>query len=451
MKRIILAVIGTVLTLGVFAQKALIIHQVDGTQIEIPVEGIKGFDFTGKAMVKDNDYTRIVATTLNSGTSLSIDIAAIFTPQDPIIDDSSLRFGTDYGILYSNNPDVTIESGTVLQPLEGFDNLKEDTLYTSLSNMNDVENINFNTTYYFRSFIKRGAYNYGQYQLEEEYFYSQTVSINTGKPKMVYYGATIDPTLYAQTGYVMLSNSAWISLAERCPYITVNGTCADAIKEHWNTFLTVERIDSLKPLCTTTYECCDGMLYILDSIGDDFAQYAIDRYDDEFVTSGYTEDFSMSTTYVSFVECDALWNVPNNRYWEYKPYSSAANPSITIKLNKPLLANYNYTIEIMFAPDITQTDTLPSKFNLTFEYTNENGKLKSLRLGQDLLTNDQLGTVFTFDSLSVGSFGEASLGIKANVLRSNRDKYSRILRIAQIKVTPVGPYKQQEAVAVKEE
>jgi hypothetical protein len=106
------------------------------------------------------------------------------------------------------------------------------------------------------------------------------------------------------------------------------------------------------------------------------------------------------------------------------------------------MANYNYTIEVMFAPDITQTDTLPSKFNLTFEYTSENGKLKRMILGKDLQTNDQLGTVFTFDSLSVGGFGEAALEIKGRV-GSRETQYSRILRIAQIKVTPLGPIEEE--------
>lgn len=444
MKRIILAGLSMIFSIGLFAQKALIIHKTDGTKLEIPMQAINGFWFNGKAIVNDDDYTKITNVVLHSGKQLDITFTAEFHTDDPFISKEKPYYGENWGILYATTPNVTIETGELLQPIKGqsltIENFERGTIdvqfgefNSSLDNLFFSVDLEFETTYYFRTFVRRPS-NSDIY--EEEYFYSKEQSVYTDKPTMLYYGATIDPAPYAQTGYVMPSDSAWISLAERYPYIAVRGTCADLIKEHWNEYLTPERIAALKPQCATTYECSDGRLYILNSIGDDFAQYAINLYDDEFTTSGYTEDYSQITT-DTLIECEASWNVPNNRYWEYKSIRVTGNPDPTIKLSKPLMANYNYTIEIMFAPDITQTDTLPSKFNLTFEYTSENGKLKRMILGKDLQTNDQLGTVFTFDSLSVGGFGEASLAIKGHVT-SRETQYSRILRIAQIKVTPLG-------------
>lgn len=446
MKRIFLAGFCTIFSMGLFAQKALIIHKTDGSKLEIPMEAVTGFEFKGKAIVNDDDYTRITKTTLHSGKELDITFTAEFHTDDPFILKNPPTYGENWGILYATIPNVTIETGELLQPIKGqsltIEDFERGTIdvqfgesKSSLGNhiLSSVD-LEYKTTYYFRTFVRRSS-NSDIY--EEEYFYSKEQSVYTDKPTMLYYGATIDPTHYAQTGYVMPSDSAWMSLAERYPYIAVRGTCADLIKEHWNEYLTPERIAALKPQCATTYECSDGTLYILDSIGDDFAQYAINLYDDEFTTSGYTEDYSQITT-DTLIECEASWNVPNNRYWEYKPIIVTGNPDPTIKLSKPLMANYNYTIEIMFAPDITQTDTLPSKFNLTFEYTSENGKLKRMILGKDLQTNDQLGTVFTFDSLSVGGFGEVSLEFKGRVATRENQYYSRTLRIAQIKVTPLG-------------
>ena len=449
MKRIFLVGLCAIFSMGLFAQKALIIHKTDGTKLEIPMEAVNGFDFKGKAIVNDGDYTQIANTTLHSGEQLDITFTAEFHTEDPFISKETPCYGENWGILYATTPNVTVENGELLQPAKGHELAIESFVQGAI----DVQfgesrsfsgnyvlssaDLDFETTYYIRTFVLRPS-NSDIY--EEEYFYSKEQSVYTGKPTMLYYGATIDPALYAKTGYVMPSDSAWMSLADRYPYIAVKGTCAEVIKEHWNDYLTPERLAALKPLCTTTYECCDGILYILDFIDDDFAQYAINLYDDEFTTSGNTEEYNQST--VTLIECDASWNVPNNCYWEYKPATPTGNPDLTIKLSKPLMANYNYTIEVMFAPDITQTDTLPSKFNLTFEYTSENGKLKRMILGKDLQTNDQLGTVFTFDSLSVGGFGEAALEIKGRV-GSRETQYSRILRIAQIKVTPLGPIEEE--------
>lgn len=448
MKRIILAGLCALFSVGLFAQKALIIHKTDGTKLEIPMESISGFGFSGKSVVNDDDYTKIAGLALHSGTELNITFSVLFNTDDPYLTMSEPVYGEDWGILYATSPDVTVENGALLQLTAdqqlAVRNLSNATVEVLLGESKTFDNIasletvdlDFETTYYVRSFVRRPA-NSGIY--EETYFYSKEQSIYTDKPTMLYYGAHVNPALYAQ-GYVMPSDGAWVSLAERYPHLAVGGTCAEIFIEHWNEYLTSERIASLKPLCTTTYECCDGMLYLLDSISDDFARYAIDLYDDEFTTAGYSED--CKNTFDTLIECDASWNVSNNRYWEYKPSTPTARPNVIVKLSKPLLADYNYTIEVELAPDVTQTDTLPSKFRVRLEYTDEEGKIRTQTLGNNLLTNDQLGTIVTFDSLSVGGFGEASLEFSV-IVTSREKEYSRSLRIAQIKAIPLGPKEEE--------
>ncbi len=457
MKRMILAGLSVVFSIGLFAQKALIVHKTDGTTEEFPMEALRGFYFAGKAIVNDGDYVSL-STSLRSDVSLAIDVAVEFHTNDPILAREYPQYGENWGILYSTSPDVTLENGTLVElDRQSIESIAEGSFSfccTEIPKNNilpeqdsySLMTLDFETTYYFRAYVRRSS-NYGY---EEAYFYSKEQAVYTDKPKMVYYGATIDPTPYAQTGYVMPSDSSWISLAERCPYIAVNGTCSDAIKGHWNTFLTVERIDSLKPLCTMVYECSDGMLYVLDSIGDDFAEYVTDSYDDEYVMSGYTEldDFM---TVQSYVECSEEWGVPSNGYWKYAPASSRGNVGATYALSQPMLAGYLYTIEVTFAPDTEQVDTVPTRYDITYVYLNEKGKKNRVQFARQALASQNECTVVTFDSLVAGGFGEASIEIKSNVPSREYKYYSRTLRIAQIKVTPVGPYKQQEAVAVKEE
>ena len=59
MKRTIIAAWCILFSLGMCAQKALIIHKKDGTKIEFPVKAISDLRFTDKAIIEDNDYTRI--------------------------------------------------------------------------------------------------------------------------------------------------------------------------------------------------------------------------------------------------------------------------------------------------------------------------------------------------------------------------------------------------------
>lgn len=432
MKRHISLGLCVLLAFNLSAQKALIIHKTDGTKIEIPIGETPRLYTTGKAIVYDNDYIR--------NHNVEVDIPRTYPekPQVNIIDVLNRAVELEAGgICISTSPGVDIEKNdTCILTWEGDFILRPDTMENSFV-------AEYNTTYYVRSYVKfLGAY-----------YYSEEHSVYVDHPRMSWYGVSVDSMPYEQTGYVMPSDSAWKSLAARYPALVVKGGIGEEVKEQWNAYLTPERIGSLKPLCATVYECCDGMLYVLDSIGDDFAGYATDCYDDEYIMSGYTEldENAASRTVQSYVECSEEWGVPGNGYWKYAPATITGNFTATYTLTQPMLAGYNYSIEVTFAPDTEQTDTVPTKYILDLSYRDESGKKKRIKLATKALASQSECTVAAFDSIVAGGFGEALLEIKSNVLSSEKDKYSRTLRIAQIKVTPVGPYKQQEAVAVKEE
>lgn len=445
MKRIILAAFCVIFTVGLFAQKALIIHKKDGTKIEIPFKGINEFQFVGKAIVNDDDYTSISNLTLHSGVNLDVTFTVNNHSDDPYIKTEKDLYGSSWGVLYSTTPNVTIENGELIEINGGTSNTtvsSMDILFGESKNTDNLVNgkivdLEHETTYYIRSFILDNKNN--------KYFYSKEVNINTGKPAMIYYGVTADPSQYAETGYVMPTDSAWASFAERFPYFTVKGSCKDVILECWHSYMN-KNIAKLKSQCSTIYECCDGMLYILDNIGDDFCKYALDLYDDAFTMAGYTENTTLNAcneTSPVRITCDATWNIPNNCYWEYTGLVKTSNQYVETTFDKPLLSNYYYKIEITFAPDVTGADTLPTKYNVIFRGLNESGKEKKLMQVNNQVTNAQSVTIATLDSVSTGNYGKASIEIKQSAARKDTE-YSRILRIAQIKVTPIGPMKKDD-------
>lgn len=158
-------------------------------------------------------------------------------------------------------------------------------------------------------------------------------------------------------------------------------------------------------------------------------------------------------TVQSYVECGEEWSVPGDGYWKYAPARPTGATTATYTLSQPMLAGYLYTIEVAFAPDTEQVDTVPTKYAMTYCYLNERGLRKNIKLATKSLASQNECTVVAFDSLVAGGFGVASIKVESKVSTKEiiNNLYSRTLRIAQIKVTPVGPYKQQEGVAVKEE
>ena len=450
MKRIILATLCVIFSVGLFAQKALIIYKKDGTKMEIPLKGIESFEFVGKGLVHDGEYISLSNMQLHSGVNLDATFTVNFHSDNPNIMSETPDYGYNWGILYSTTPNVTVESGELIQldnsQTKTLSNLVNDSVnalignssrLSGLTNRNPI-NLEYETTYYIRAFVKSEVSNN-----VVKHFYSNEISVNTGKPAMIYYGVTADPAQYAETGYVMPTGSAWASFIERFSYFN---RYSESILDAWNNYLTPERIASIKSQCNTVYECREGMLYILDNIGDDFYKYALDFYDDAFAMDGYTEDtklLSCDATSPTHVTCDATWNIPNNEYWEYKGLATTSNQSVEIPFSQPLMANFYYNVEITFAPDVSEAETLPTKYDVSIYGSNEKGNSRKIMTVKNQVTNVGAVTVATLDSIQVPYFGEASVEIKQTASRNDKI-YSRILRISQIKVTPVGPINKDE-------
>lgn len=453
MKRtILLAVLCMVCTIGLFAQKEKVvrIHKTDGTVAEYHAAAIRDFSFSGKAIVNDGDYTEITDAALAlDGVKLNIDITATFNADDPYI--TGNEYGEDWGILYSTSPDVTIESGTLIKKDRGSisDSEFEGSLASGTMNIRWGESfsdqaedkgwyadLEYNTTYYFRSYVRRTANND---IYEEEYFYSSEKSVSTGKPSMAYYGLTDIPSYASERGYVMPTEEAWATFDGQYPYFSLSDyRSKETVINHWNEYLTPERIDAIKAQCATQYDCAEGTLYVADAVGEDFCQYLLGIYDREFVLDGASELIEAGEA--TYIECDASWNVPGNGYWRYAPANldDKVNPSVSIPLPEYMLANYYYTIEVTLAPNTDEAETLPSK--VTARLLHE-GAVASV-LAQDQSTETDKCTVLVADSIEVERLGEGVLDISSTMeFGTRRDpkdngKFLPVLRIAQIKVTP---------------
>lgn len=446
MKRIILTSLCAIFTLGLFAQKALIIHKTDGTKVEIPMETLQGFDFSGKGLVKDDDYVQLTNLQLHSGTVLDITLSISFHTDDPYLSTlTNLQYGQDWGILYATTPDVSIENGELVvlddKQIARVTSLKkallenipfgESKTLDGLKNPSPID-LEFESTYYFRAFVRRPASDGS----EETYFYSKEQSLYTDKPTMLYYGVEVNPALYAESGYVMVSAEAWTAFMAQYPHFAGGEPATDIFAELWNEYLTKQRIEQLKPQCTTVYECSDGTIYVLDAVGEDFANYLLALCNQPIIMSGYVDEEHYSTSIQTHVECGEEWNIPNNEYWAYAPATSTGNPKVEFELSKPLLAGYKYKVEITFAPDIAGADKLPNKYNLTLTSMSSEGKKKTYKIVTNQVTEVLECTTVTFEDIPSEGFGNATFELAGKV--GARDKaYSRILRIAQIKMTPV--------------
>ena len=450
MKRIFYTALCALMTLGASAQteKVMRVHMTDGTVKEYHVGALRDFSFTGLAVVSDDDYTQISQLDLvMEGDGINFDITANFGFDDPYIIGS--RYGQDWGILYSTSPDVTVENGTLVElksPLTKVDNLSSHSVSfrfgESVRDWDDRYNeegvyadLEYATTYYFRSFVYRPAI--GDLY-EEQYFYSAVKSVAVGYPSMSIYGASILPDYVAEKGYVYPSYSAWSEFDEQYPYFECYSN-DDIFAAHWNDYLTPERHEALKAQCTTVHECAEGKLYLLDTVGEEFLQYLLDIYATEFVADLQTAVLDeASSTEATYVECDASWGVPGNGYWKYIA-AAKKNPFIELTLPKRMMRNYNYKIEITLAPNTEAEETLPSKVSARLCPISGG----TVDLASKFETSVSECSVITLEGVKVNDFTEAGVEIESVMNHSNRGgdvgKFLPILRVAQVKVIPMGP------------
>ncbi|MBR5235010.1 MAG: hypothetical protein IKV24_02300, partial [Bacteroidaceae bacterium] len=205
---------------------------------------------------------------------------------------------------------------------------------------------------------------------------------------------------------------------------------SDFLIEEWNRRLTPERIEALKPQCKQKLECMDGTIYVLEAIDEEFVAHLIALCSNEVIIAGGDAEYTQSADPVK-VTCDAEWGVPGNVYWEYVPATITGNPKLTFTSPTPLLANYKYKVELVVAPKTEEGEKLPNKFNISFE------NAERVALTNNSTNDPAQCTVYTFE-VTTTQFVMSSLIMQGKV-GARETGFDRILRVAHVKMTPIGP------------
>ena len=419
MKRYISMGLCMLLALSSSAQKVLIVHKTDGTKIEVPVMENPKFYTTGKAIVHDDDYTRILGT--------SVEIPNDYPEMPTITVNFQQNCEIEHqggGICYATTPNVNVSNGTCISWDSDFVPNEDATIEFIAEH---------NTTYYIRSYA----------MFMGEYYYSEEKIVHVDAPSMHWYREMLNPILAGISTCLIPTQQAWddfISQNKRHSQLLGLSSNQGELLTLWICYLTEEKSKQLTPLCEQ-YICNDGVLYVLNSIGDEFVQFILEYCSNASTLSGYSELGADSiNTSLSFIECEQKWNVPNNSYWEYKPLNTKSNIEVRMPLVLPVLADYNYKFKITLAPDVEQCDTLSTKIRVKLESPSMGG-MKQTIIVKDLITNLNECTTIIIEPVTMERFGSAILQIESNVSATQFRKgtYSRTLRIAQVEVIPIGP------------
>ncbi len=206
-----------------------------------------------------------------------------------------------------------------------------------------------------------------------------------------------------------------------------------------------------------TIQCIEGTLYVVNDVSKEF----IDGFHNFFVTSAQT--FSPSTDYVYFdeknqftnttyteiqdVSCESKWNVPGNHYLMASPLLSTRNTGMTLNIPYYLLADKTYRVEIMFAP-VAEEDALdlPSQLRFSWYSSSESGKFPvetnpTFTFMNESSKNFQIPNTGKCETLVLDYTPQYitslnMLKIESYVLSSQASNYSKVIRVAQIKISP---------------
>ena len=418
MNRYITAIICMAFTMQTFAQKVFVVHKKDGTRIEAPV--VSNIHFTGKAQVNDNEYTSVEVNVTNDVESGTYPYAE-FT-----LDNSGLQeYGNipsddieNFGILYSITPGITLDNGTFITP--------------DRQGLFAIKDLNFNTTYYYRSYVV----------YKGETYYSSEQSFTTEKPTMRWYVTSMPDVFLTEKMFVYPSEEAWQKFIEKYSlYFELKETIVrdQLLEEQWCRFMNMGKAKELATKCTQKYDCRDGVIYLLDEIGDDFLASFDNMECVMYGTVGLVtdEEYTRYCEAPDTIVCAPEFNVPDNTYYKFRPTSNT-NPRVTYAVDQLMLANQEYELEIIMAPDteVEEASRLPNIIRIEHLFGG-NSFRKSSRIEDDLTTDPQKCMTYTY-TITPTEFGKNAIRIESQVTTRNNGKTAtRIMRIAKITVRKV--------------
>ena len=197
----------------------------------------------------------------------------------------------------------------------------------------------------------------------------------------------------------------------------------------------MDKAKELAKSCTQKYDCEDGTIYLLDEIDDDFMNLFGDVESVMYGTVGLEPLDDEKIYGPDTIVCPAELNVPNNTYYVFGPTRSSVNPSVTYRIDEPMLANKEYELEIVMAPAYEIADSLKKPTIVRISYYNDDVRQRL----EDKLTIEPTECTYIKKRITPEYFGQNMITVEANVKSSDfmRGRADRILRIARITVKPV--------------
>lgn len=354
--------------------------------------------------------------------------------------DSLKYYESDYNAsMYTNGRNVDLEH--VHYTIIGQDKLStrfiENTAYGMVLYLRNVKDNRINApleigkTYYYRTFIEAFVLKDGKRQSEFLYGPEKSFRIPRVMKDFGFFANKETPT---------------------------DEACATFTRKHINDSLTVLTQNDLEPLWTewratdeggkvdlttdiTSDQFDDGMGYRLNRLPDEFwawlnrQEIVIDAFDDLKEVSRVKDasgDIVPTVSPEKITDDGATWGIPGGKYIRFTPLWTNTNHS-AIYSSMRVVPGVHYRLQINFAPE-TQYDDEDSKLPTLVRVTAN---------GSTVLYNQEEVSATTVTTLEVSDFCSTVMGLdlhietRATSAQIRTKKYNRIMRIAEIRLTPL--------------
>ena len=179
-----------------------------------------------------------------------------------------------------------------------------------------------------------------------------------------------------------------------------------------------------------------GQLHLVDAIPEAFYDWLAHR---EVVINSSEQILSVENGQLAIVtNTNAEWQIPGNCYMRFSPQANYYNEVITFDASE-CVPGLNYQMVVTFAPETLYSEEYQSAFRPT--------KLK-IRVSQintegEKVTNNFDNTIYEIPATEVTRVTIDNVSdiveaiVQLNVLARESSRYSRIVRLAEIRLTPM--------------
>lgn len=161
----------------------------------------------------------------------------------------------------------------------------------------------------------------------------------------------------------------------------------------------------------------------------------------------FTKNFST----IDYVETDASWGIPNNRYIKVVPSQATTNPYVAFDLQHVLIPGKTYNITLRIAPDTeakTPEERKGNRFYVNLFESSTNAPYDLNTSGTRISNPDGVSgayfdtkadelTEFTFSYTPQSAFPRLAIQLQSQITNAKLNEFSRTIRLVDISVDEV--------------